>query len=46
MSAIQKIDRRTFLKTGAAAASGLALGFYLPENNVLNAQDAAGKLNA
>ena len=46
MSAIQKIDRRTFLKTGAAAASGLALGFYLPENNALNAQDAVGKLNA
>src|SRR5262249_4426738 len=41
-----KVDRRTFLKTGAAAASGLALGFYLPENKVLNAQDAAGKLNA
>src|SRR5215813_6710341 len=46
MSVIQKVDRRTFLKAGAAAASGLALGFYLPENNALNAQDAVGKLNA
>src|SRR5215468_11266518 len=46
MSAIQKVDRRTFLKTGAAAASGLALGFYLPENNTLDAQNIAGKLNA
>src|SRR5262245_10688348 len=46
MSAIQKLNRRTFLKTSAAAASGLALGFYLPENNTLDAQDAVGKLNA
>jgi isoquinoline 1-oxidoreductase subunit beta len=46
MSAIQKVDRRTFIKTGAAAVGGLALGFYLPENNALNAQDAVGKLNA
>ena len=46
MSAIEKLNRRTFLKTSAAAASGLALGFYLPENNTLDAQDAVGKLNA
>jgi isoquinoline 1-oxidoreductase subunit beta len=46
MSAIQKVDRRTFLKTGAAAAGGLVLGFYLPENNSLEAQDTVGKLNA
>src|SRR5262245_16413014 len=46
MSAIQKIDRRGFLKIGAAAAGGLTLGFYLPESNVAEAQSAVGKLNA
>jgi isoquinoline 1-oxidoreductase beta subunit len=46
MSAIQKIDRRGFLKIGAAAAGGLTLGFYLPENNVAEAQSTVGKLNA
>ena len=46
MNTIQKLDRRMFLKTGAAAATGLALGFYLPEKDTLDAQDAVGKLNA
>jgi isoquinoline 1-oxidoreductase beta subunit len=46
MSGIQKVDRRSFLKTGAVAAGGLMLGFYLPENNSLEAQSAVGKLNA
>ncbi len=46
MSAVQKLDRRNFLKTSAAAAGGLVLGFYLPENRELDAQNAGGKLNA
>src|SRR5499427_603248 len=46
MNAIQKLDRRSFLKTSAAAAGGLVLGFYLPEHNQLQAQSVAGKLNA
>src|SRR5204863_8129171 len=46
MSAISKLDRRSFLKTSAAAAGGLGLAFYLPESNQLEAQGAAGKLNA
>lgn len=44
MNAIQKIDRRSFLKTGAAG--GLVLGFQLPITNVLEAQSPNGKLNA
>ncbi|HEY7616576.1 MAG TPA: molybdopterin cofactor-binding domain-containing protein, partial [Terriglobales bacterium] len=28
---VSKLDRRTFLKTGAAGAAGLVVGFYLPE---------------
>jgi isoquinoline 1-oxidoreductase subunit beta len=46
MSAIQKVDRRSFLKTTAAAAGGLMLGFYLPEGNEAVAQSVNGKLNA
>lgn len=50
-TSIQKIDRRGFLKAGAATASGLMLGFHLPEKK-LEAQTgdadarAQAKLNA
>ena len=45
---IQKIDRRNFLKTSAAATGGLVLGFYLPGRKEVLAQSssAAAKLNA
>jgi isoquinoline 1-oxidoreductase beta subunit len=43
---LQKLNRRNFLKTSAAAAGSLVIGFYLPESNTLEAQSAAGKLNA
>jgi len=46
MSAVQKLTRRSFLKTGAAAAGGLVLGFYLPGKDELEAQATIGKLNA
>jgi len=44
----QKINRRGFLKAGAASTGGLLLGFYLPERHKLAAQTAAtdAKLNA
>ena len=44
----KKVDRRSFLKAGAATAGGLLLGFYLPERSPLKAQAgvAAKKLNA
>ena len=45
-SSIQKLDRRGFLKTSAAAAGGLVLGFYLPESHEAAAQGPVGKLNA
>jgi isoquinoline 1-oxidoreductase subunit beta len=42
------LNRRTFLKTSAATAGGLLIGFYLPERSKLAADTApdAGKLNA
>src|SRR6516162_11308072 len=43
---IQKLNRRSFLKTSAAAAGGLVLGFYLLESQEVHAQNAPGKLNA
>ena len=44
-SAVRKINRRSFLRTGAG---GLVLGFYLPGSGRVAAQTAAGgsKLNA
>ncbi|HLH31332.1 MAG TPA: molybdopterin cofactor-binding domain-containing protein, partial [Terriglobia bacterium] len=39
-------NRRTFLKTAAAAAGGLVIGFYLPDANEADAEGANGKLNA
>ena len=41
----QKIDRRSFLRAGAATAGGLLLGFYLPESGKAQGA-AAAKLNA
>lgn len=35
---LNNVDRRCFLKTSAASAAGLLLGFTLPEKNKLNAQ--------
>ncbi|MBZ5609022.1 MAG: xanthine dehydrogenase family protein molybdopterin-binding subunit [Acidobacteriia bacterium] len=40
------VNRRTFLKTGAATAGGLLIGFYLPERNELAAAATDSKLNA
>ena len=41
------INRRGFLKAGAAGAGGLLIGFYLPENSKLAADSATDpKLNA
>src|ERR1700681_3916924 len=42
----QKIDRRSFLKAGAATAGGLMLGFYLPERGKAQTTATPLKLNA
>ncbi|MBV8905781.1 MAG: xanthine dehydrogenase family protein molybdopterin-binding subunit [Acidobacteriia bacterium] len=41
MSAIRKVNRRGFLKTGVGAAAGLTLSFALPEKMRLHAQTAS-----
>lgn len=41
-----QVNRRSFLKTGAAAAGGLLVGFYLPDRSELNAAPTDSKLNA
>ncbi len=40
------VNRRDFLKTGAAAAGGLLIGFYLPDHEDLAAATTDAKLNA
>lgn len=42
----QKVDRRSFLKTGAVATGGLLLGFTLPGRNFAAQTGANGRLNA
>jgi len=41
-----QLNRRNFLRTTAAAAGGLLVGFQLPESSPLSAETAALKLNA
>src|SRR5437762_3682402 len=41
MSEILDLNRRDFLKTGAAAGGGLVIGFYLPLGNRLAAQQTS-----
>ena len=41
-----KLNRRNFLRTSAAAAGGLMVGFYLPERSQLKAAATPLKLNA
>jgi isoquinoline 1-oxidoreductase beta subunit len=41
-----KLDRRSFLKAGAATAGGLFIGFHLPGSAKLEAATTSTKLNA
>ena len=41
-----KLDRRSFLKAGAAAAGGLFVGFHLPVSSKLEAATTSASLNA
>ena len=41
-----KLDRRSFLKAGAATAGGLFIGFHLSESSKAEAAAASAKLNA
>ena len=43
---ISQLNRRSFLKAGAATAGGLLVGFQLPESNKLEAATTSAKLNA
>src|SRR5271170_2072574 len=40
------VNRRGFLKAGAATAGGLLIGFYLPQHSKLRAAAVSSKLNA
>ena len=41
-----RVNRRSFLKTGAAAAGGLLVSFYVPGRSALSAATSDAKLNA
>jgi isoquinoline 1-oxidoreductase beta subunit len=43
---LSHLNRRGFLKAGAATAGGLFIGFHLPESNKLEAATTSTKLNA
>src|SRR5271170_7622747 len=43
---ISQLNRRSFLKAGAATAGGLFIGFHLPESGKLQAATTSAKLNA
>src|SRR5579863_1879458 len=46
VTANRKLDRRSFLKAGAATAGGLFIGFHLPLSDKLEAATTSAKLNA
>jgi isoquinoline 1-oxidoreductase subunit beta len=46
VTANRKLDRRSFLKAGAATAGGLFIGFHLPVSDRLEAAATSTKLNA